>query len=784
MNASAGKVASRTVAGVRRAASPFPHQEAALPLPHRLAIAYLTLPLLIWLLGWLEWWIGVPSAAALAWALFDALRGRWITSPVRWPWGVLLFAALWTATAAIFGTHRGDWMGHAANLLDMQRGPWPTHLVDHIGNDTPLLRYYLGWHMVPAIVAKWFGVATLNWTVPLWTWSGLALVLVLFVRGLSRGRAVAVALAVAFFFSGMDIIEYGVRLALSWQRLPPRWDDMSLEAGMWDWTTGTTSLMELEYQSHAQTFGHSPQHFIAAALGTLLLVQLRHRRRFLAVGGVVLAACPFWSPLVAAGLLPFAGVLLLVNRPWPFLTWRNLLAAPLLFGLVTLYLMSGKSDWPSGLLWTLYDSSWRVVGDVAIVYACEFLVLAGVLWRLRRKLGRDPFFLGALAVLVAAPWWWYGAEQFNELLVRVTIPSLFLLSLLAARVLAVYAVKVRLPRPCVAIHALAWVLALGAASALTFHAGMLRWPGLLRFERTGYSALIDLPFDWGVLRRARGGSGLLAAVLRDSDGPAKPAKGQLLFQSAAQPFHEAYLLENRLLFVTRRLCRRGEKVTRFLVRLYGGSSGGGSSGGERLDFASRSIIEHKCCHNCIWALPLPPHASAQRLDTAGTGTAFEFDRIVAGQLVDGTLRWMAEFRFAAGRHVATATLFDDTAVAYRARYAAWMRRPAVAGEDVHRWNVHVEDGVIAYTKAPCVWADAEPRFFLHAFPQGALREERRDAGFENLDFDFDALGGVVFDGKCLVERPLPSYPLRALRTGQFGADGEVLWRVRVHADDG
>ncbi len=781
MNASAGKIASRTVGGVLRAASPFPHEEAALPLPHRLAIAYLTLPLLIWLLGWLEWWIGVPSAAALVWALFDALRGRWITSPARWPWGVLLFAALWTATAAIFGTHRGDWMGHAANFLDMQRGPWPTYLVDHIGNGTPLLRYHLGWHMVPAVVAKWFGVATLNWTVPVWTWTGLALVLALLVRGLSRGRAVAAALAVAFFFSGMDIVEYAVRFALSWQRLPPRWDDMSLEAGMWDWTTAA-SLMELEYQSHAQTFGHTPHHFIVAGLGTLLLVQLRHRRRFLAVSGVVLVACPFWSALVAVGLLPFAGVLLLANSPWRFLTWRNLLVAPLLFGLVALYLTSGKLDWPSGWLWTLYDSRWRAVGDVAIVYVCEFLVLVGVLWRLRPKVRRDPFFLGALAILVVAPWWWYLSEQFNEILVRVTIPPLFLLCHLAARVLAVYAVRVRrrvVRAGGVAIHAMVSVLALGAVSALTFHAGMLRWPGLLRFERTGYSALIDLPFDWGVQRLARGGPGLLAVVLRDSDGP---AKGQLLFQSAAQPFHEAYLLENRLLFVTRRLCRRGEKVTRFLVRVYGGSSGGRSSRGERLDFASRSIIEHKCCNNCVWALPLPPHAFAQRLDTAGTGTAFEFDRIVAGQLVDGTLRWMAEFRFAAGRHVATVTLFDDTAVAYRARYAAWMRRPAVAGRQ--GWNVHIADGVIAYTKAPCVWADAEPRFFLHAFPQGAVREDRRDAGFENLDFDFDARGGVVFDGKCLVERPLPDYALRALRTGQFDAEGELLWRVRVPADDG
>ena len=31
-----------------------------LPVLHRLAIAYLVLPLVIWLVGWFEWWFGFP----------------------------------------------------------------------------------------------------------------------------------------------------------------------------------------------------------------------------------------------------------------------------------------------------------------------------------------------------------------------------------------------------------------------------------------------------------------------------------------------------------------------------------------------------------------------------------------------------------------------------------------------------------------------------------------------------------------------------------------------------
>ena len=373
--------------------------------------------------------------------------------------------------------------------------------------------------------------------------------------------------------------------------------------------------------------------------------------------------------------------------------------------------------------------------------------------------------------------WARAEEAALPLLVRITIPPLFLLSYLAARAVGVCvearrrgggedgsgATFTALPRTLVCM------LALGAASALAFHAEMLRWPGLLRYDRTGYSSYIDSNYQAGEQRLARDVSGLLATMLRDNDGP---DKGQLLFQSAAQPFHQAWLLENRLLFVTRRPCRRGEKITRFVARLHAGEGdsvrGGRSPSEQRIDFNSRSITQYKCCDDCIWPLPLPH---------------LEFDRMVAGQLVDGRLRWMAEMRFAAGRHVSTDTLFDDSAAAYRAKYAAWMRRPSERSGGGKGWSVRLADGVVAYTKAPCVWAHDEPRFLLHAFPQGALREERRVSGFENLDFDFDE-GGVVFDDKCLVERPLPSYALRALRTGQFGPNGEVLWRVSIPTGGG
>ena len=68
----------------------------------------------------------------------------------------------------------------------------------------------------------------------------------------------------------------------------------------------------------------------------------------------------------------------------------------------------------------------------------------------------------------------------------------------------------------------------------------------------------------------------------------------------------------------------------------------------------------------------------------------------------------------------------------------------------------------------------EPRIFLHVYPERAdvLGDNRRDAGFDNLDFT-PANRLARHDGKCYGVRRLPDYDIAEVYTGQFA--GEVLW---------
>ena len=58
-------------------------------------------------------------------------------------------------------------------------------------------------------------------------------------------------------------------------------------------------------------------------------------------------------------------------------------------------------------------------------------------------------------------------------------------------------------------------------------------------------------------------------------------------------------------------------------------------------------------------------------------------------------------------------------------------------------------------------------FFLHLIPAEVadLPDDRKQYGFDNLNFDFDQHGGR-FEGKCLATIPLPEYGISEIRTGQ------------------
>ena len=149
---------------------------------------------------------------------------------------------------------------------------------------------------------------------------------------------------------------------------------------------------------------------------------------------------------------------------------------------------------------------------------------------------------------------------------------------------------------------------------------------------------------------------------------------------------------------------------------------------------------------CVALFPLPNYPAA----------GFQ-----TGQTLDGGDLWRAEF--------------SANPEPYRTAYRSAPVSPPLARSV---FDIHLSDGALVYTKEPCEQADTAPRFFLHIAPERVsdLPVERRELGFDNLDFRF-FLNGAAFDGRCAARVKLPPYPIANVRTGQYVSGAGEIWSV-------
>ncbi len=98
---------------------------------------------------------------------------------------------------------------------------------------------------------------------------------------------------------------------------------------------------------------------------------------------------------------------------------------------------------------------------------------------------------------------------------------------------------------------------------------------------------------------------------------------------------------------------------------------------------------------------------------------------------------------------------------------------ALVGEPNARsiFDVYSIENRLVYVREQCDADDTSEWFFLHLMPTDTsdLPRERRQSGFDNLDFPFEKRG-VRFDGRCVAVVQLPDYAIASIRTGQIRAN--------------
>ncbi len=96
------------------------------------------------------------------------------------------------------------------------------------------------------------------------------------------------------------------------------------------------------------------------------------------------------------------------------------------------------------------------------------------------------------------------------------------------------------------------------------------------------------------------------------------------------------------------------------------------------------------------------------------------------------------------------------------------------------FDIYIRDRTLIYVKEPCSLDDPAAEFFLHVTPTSVedLPDDRRQYGFDNLDFEF-FLHGMAIDGKCIGVRDLPEYDIAHISTGQFSGAERRLWEGEI-----
>lgn len=405
----------------------------SLPVLDRLAIAYLTLPLVIFIGGWFQLWVAVVLLGCVAVSLAPLLAPRQAAGPApalitpRHLTIALLAGGAWTMFGGtghlIFAN--ADWHIRDAVLHDLVASPWPVGY-GALGGQDSVLRAPVAYFLPAAVVGKWAGLSAAHWAMALWTAMGVSLFL-LQVMSLTPARAGAAltaltAVLVVVFFSGLDIvgtlINYGPRFRDQWNIA------MHLEwwAGNYQYSSMTTQLFWV------------PNHALGGWLTIGLLCRDRQGTRFDANLPIVVVAAALWSPLTALGVLPFvlwkAGGDMLRERSLRL--FRPAVWAPsLIVGLaIAGYLTLDSGAIPRG--WSVGDAHGGAATNV--VRQMQFFLLeAGLIGFAILAIRRCAAVGLALVILALLPLAHLG--PFNDLVMRASIPSLTVLAIGASTAL-------------------------------------------------------------------------------------------------------------------------------------------------------------------------------------------------------------------------------------------------------------------------------------------------------------------------------------------------------------
>ena len=394
-----------------------------------LAYGYLTLPPLLFVLGWLRWYLALPVAAVLVVSYLLCLRSETYQSPaflLGAPGAkqhLLLLAGvvvLWFLLSGLGGYTFQNPPDHDlrnATFRDLVSCRWPVIGAPRTDDGSVLAGaprvayvYYLGHWLPAAAVGKVLGLRAGVHALFLWSLLGGLLALYFYFRHLG---ALRVGLGLLFLgFSGLDVIGY---LALQ-GRLPAASEHIEWWATFFQYSSVTTTLFWVFNQT------------IAIWLIVMLLLNQRTARN----AGYLYAMSFIIGPYSALGMLPLVLHQLFKasgRAVWRWLTFQNVAAVLLLAAVCGAYYQANTHpSFRTGWVFQIYPYSTEALLTLLLFWLLEFGLLLLVIGHAFR---REPLFWITAGLLLFIPCVHSGIC--NEFAMRASIPPLLLALVYCAR---------------------------------------------------------------------------------------------------------------------------------------------------------------------------------------------------------------------------------------------------------------------------------------------------------------------------------------------------------------
>ena len=399
----------------------------------RAALLYLTIPVLIFFMGYLKIWWALLFTALTVFAGFMILRGvdkgpdgakantdkYTIKLDFKYLAVIIPLILITTYIAGVgeFAFSSGDHTIRYAILHDLINYKWPViydlaeqqnpTVSAYLGEGEVAFAYYFVFWMVPAVIGKVAGLLAAR--IALFIWSALGIFLVAVGACMLYGKASKALYLGMILWAGFDVIPYYIN---TW-------------AGVWTtWERWNAHLIVVgNFYQLMNVFNQS----IPGWIITILLIMAVNGTSIGFLGALMFC----YSPWAAIGIAPMCVCKLITNRGKSFfrtlLTPGNLIAPVVFFiSLAPFYTANSNATGDSGFILNFYPNAWMFIKDYLAFIVIEFGVWFAFLYK---KHQRDPMTLTALVTLLIIPF--YKITYANDFLMRGSMAPLFLISLYA-----------------------------------------------------------------------------------------------------------------------------------------------------------------------------------------------------------------------------------------------------------------------------------------------------------------------------------------------------------------